>query len=255
VSAAGYNAYHELIHLGLPALYVPMPRQTDEQAARARYAERAGVGLAVDGPGSRAVESQLDRLLDAEIRGGMREQLVRQRFDNGAGEAATWLDELAGSEPRRGRSTPRWRRYLRHPLRSARRAAPFAARMPIAAGAVVKQTIERRPPRTVVLALGVPDGELERRLDRALSETPDPPGRVLVVTDSLDLAPLRRAGVGFEHVPAAGEAQAELGAGGRDEFVRRRLELILAERPKPKRTISIGSSDAAPAATAPATLA
>ena len=93
------------------------------------------------------------------------------------------------------------------------------------------------------------------RLERALAETPDPPGRVLVVTDSLDLAPLRRAGVGFEHVPAAGEAQAELAVGGHHEFVRRRLALILAERPKPKRTISIGSSDAAPAATAPATLA
>ena len=50
VSAAGYNAYHELIRFGVPALYVPMPRQTDDQAARARYAEQAGIGLAADGP-------------------------------------------------------------------------------------------------------------------------------------------------------------------------------------------------------------
>ena len=40
VAAAGYNAYHELIELGVPSLFVPMPRDTDDQAARARYAER-----------------------------------------------------------------------------------------------------------------------------------------------------------------------------------------------------------------------
>ena len=51
VAAAGYNAYHELIALGVPSLFVPMPRDTDDQPARARYAERAGIGLGVDGPG------------------------------------------------------------------------------------------------------------------------------------------------------------------------------------------------------------
>ena len=50
VAAAGYNAYHELIALGVPALFVPMPRDTDDQPARARYAERAGIGLGVTGP-------------------------------------------------------------------------------------------------------------------------------------------------------------------------------------------------------------
>ena len=38
VAAAGYNAYHELIALGVPSLFVPMPRDTDDQPARARYA-------------------------------------------------------------------------------------------------------------------------------------------------------------------------------------------------------------------------
>ena len=36
VAAAGYNAYHELIELGVPSLFVPMPRDTDDQPARAR---------------------------------------------------------------------------------------------------------------------------------------------------------------------------------------------------------------------------
>ncbi len=50
VSAAGYNAYHELIRFGVPSLFVPMRRQTDDQEARARFAEASGVGLGVGGP-------------------------------------------------------------------------------------------------------------------------------------------------------------------------------------------------------------
>ncbi len=56
VAAAGYNAYHELIELGVPSLFVPMHRETDDQPARARWAEAAGLGLGVGGgrrPGAR----------------------------------------------------------------------------------------------------------------------------------------------------------------------------------------------------------
>ncbi len=56
VAAAGYNAYHELIALGVPSLFVPMPRDTDDQPARARYAEGAGIGLGVDGPDDPGLE-------------------------------------------------------------------------------------------------------------------------------------------------------------------------------------------------------
>ena len=31
IAAAGYNAYHELIALGVPSLFVPMHRETDDQ--------------------------------------------------------------------------------------------------------------------------------------------------------------------------------------------------------------------------------
>ena len=42
VAAAGYNAFHELIALAVPSLYVPMPRRTDDQPARSRWASRGG---------------------------------------------------------------------------------------------------------------------------------------------------------------------------------------------------------------------
>jgi len=94
----------------------------------------------------------------------------------------------------------------------------------------------------VVLALGVPEGALERELEGALARTPDPPGRVLVITDSLEFGPLLRAGVGFEHVPGPGEAQAQLAGGDYHAFLSRRVALVLAERPRPRRALTIGET-------------
>ena len=76
IAAAGYNAFHELIALGVPALYVPMARETDDQAARARWAESAGLGLGTDGPADLRLEAQLDRLLDAGERDAIAERLA-----------------------------------------------------------------------------------------------------------------------------------------------------------------------------------
>ena len=83
VAAAGYNAYHELIALGVPSLFVPMPRDTDDQAARARYAERAGIGLGADGPADPELEAKLERLLDPAERGAIRDRLGALRRGRG----------------------------------------------------------------------------------------------------------------------------------------------------------------------------
>jgi UDP:flavonoid glycosyltransferase YjiC (YdhE family) len=240
VAAAGYNAFHELIRFGVPSLYVPMRRQTDDQAARARFAESAGVGLSLEG---RAAEAGLDLLLDPGARGRMRERLAELRPANGAPPAARWLEDLATVGEAKPRATGgRGRRYARSPLRSARAAAPFAARLPLHAAAFVKQTITRPPPRTVIVALDVGPGGMEAALERGLAETPDPPERVLVATDSLELGALREAGVGHEHVPARGERQAQLAGGAYEDFAAERLRLILAERRRPKRLLAIGET-------------
>jgi UDP:flavonoid glycosyltransferase YjiC (YdhE family) len=242
VAASGYNAYHELIRFGVPALFTPMRRQTDDQAARARFAQSAGVGLAL--AEGAAPEPLLERLLDPEARGAMGERLDELRPANGAGEAAEWLEGLAGTPAGPRTAQPRWRRYLRSPARSARAAAPFLARLPVHGAAFVKQTIQRPAPRTLVLALGVAPGGAGEVVADALGRTPDPPERVLVVSDSLELAALRRAGVGHEHIPARGEAQPELAGGAYSDFVRGRLELIMAERRRPKRLVAVGDQAA-----------
>lgn len=240
VSAAGYNAYHELIRFGIPAFYVPMRRQTDDQAARARYAARAGVGLAAAEGGD--VDASVDELLEPAARERMRSRLAELRPPNGAPQAARWLEDLAGAEPKPRAPQSRWRKYARSPARSARAAAPFVARLPVHGAAFVKQTIQRPAPRTVVLAFGIEPGEIEAALAGALARTPDPPGRVLVVTDSLELRALRRAGVGHEHVPGPAAAQAVLAAEPWESFARRRLELILAERRRPRRMLAVGAA-------------
>ena len=80
----------------------------------------------------------------------------------------------------------------------------------------------------------------------ALAQTPDPPERCLVLTDSFEFAGLRALGVGFEHIPPAGSRQAELAGGSYEEFRAGRVELALAERPKPRRRLTASLGDSVP---------
>ncbi|MDQ3759111.1 MAG: UDP-N-acetylglucosamine--LPS N-acetylglucosamine transferase [Actinomycetota bacterium] len=223
VSAAGYNAYHELIRFEVPSLFVPMRRQTDDQEARARFAESSGVGRGVSGPSAPELEAKLGELLDRGAREAMRAALSRQRPANGAGTAARWLADLAATERVRKPAAKRWKRYAAHPVASARAAAPFAARVPGAVGRIAHQTITRPSARTVIDAQGLGPDEVSRLLPGALESSGEDPARVLVLTDRPEVLPvLRGAGVGGEHVTGPG-----------------RRDLILAERPRIRRLMRL----------------
>ena len=99
VAAAGYNAFHELIALGVPSLFVPMHRETDDQPARARFAESSQAGLAVDGPADPRLEAQLERLCDRSERERIRAGIAGLSLANGAAEAAAWLDRARAPAP------------------------------------------------------------------------------------------------------------------------------------------------------------
>lgn len=245
VSAAGYNAYHELIALGVPSLFVPMPRETDDQPARARFAAEAGLGWGVAGPDDPALEEALDHLLDPQARSIVVNGLEAHRLPNGAVEAAHWLGELArGAAPDAGAGgSPKG-----SPVRAwARRWRTFFASAPATAMRLGRQVVTQPRPRTLIFALGLRGEELERGVQATRRQTPDPPERTLVVTDSLELGPLRRMGVGVEHVPAPGERQAELAGGDYEDFLQSRIGLILAERPRPRRVLQASGSREAPA--------
>ena len=247
VAAAGYNAFHELIALGVPALYVPMARETDDQAARARWAESAGLGLGTDGPADLRLEAQLDRLLDAGERDAIAERLAELAEPTGAADAARWLTDLAapaqapsvdsraaaGSESPLGATGGR----AGSGREFRRRWGQFLTSLPRTLARLTRQQLRQPRVRTVVLAVGIADDAIAAAVAAALEESGEEPARTLVVTDSLALGQLRALGVGIEHVPGRAERQPELAGGTYEDFVRRRLELILAERPEPRRTV------------------
>lgn len=237
VSAAGYNAFHELTAARVPALFVPIDRQTDDQAARARGAERAGTGLAVGGPEDPAFEARLDELLNPARQADLRAKLDGVGEWRGGEQAARWLEGLA-AERGRGPAAVGEPAAPSTAVR-ARRAWIFASSVPRTLARVASQRLRRPRTRVIVLACGVPEGEYEGEVRRALAEAGEPPERVLVITDRLDFTPLLAAGVGFEHVPADGERQPELAADGYSRFRDRRIDLIRARRPRPSRVIEL----------------
>ena len=120
VSAAGYNSYHELISFQIPAGFFPVPKKTDNQAARVAYAQSVGVGveLGADADGG------LEDLLTVSVRRRMTREASKLRFENGAERAADEIGRLAlgaGRRPRRVRSRRRSRRLRGGQLRPSAR--------------------------------------------------------------------------------------------------------------------------------------
>ena len=195
VAAAGYNAFHELLHLGVPTLFVPMPRELDDQGARARWAQREGAGLAVEGPDAPDLEDKLGELLDA---GSARADL-RARATSSAAPTAP------SRPPARSRTSP----TQPAPVRSRQRRQGWRYRPFFYAWMLARVPAHHlfgfgyRVPRAVCDARGVPSEELAAALERLPDELGERPERILVVTDAGDLAPLRRAGFAIEYVPAA----------------------------------------------------
>jgi UDP:flavonoid glycosyltransferase YjiC (YdhE family) len=234
VAAAGYNAFHELIALGVPSLFVPMPRQTDDQPARARWAAQEGYGLAVTGPGDPGLGGAIDLLLTER-------EAIDGRLDllpppDGAAAAATWLTTLASApdEPASGEDGPQ--RYGSG-REFRRRWGSFVASLPQTAWRLGRQLVTKPPTRAVVLAFEV-DGDVVAAVSSAIEQTGQKADRVLVVTDALQqLGALRALGCGVEHVPARGSREAEIASGDYEAFRAARLALICAERPKPRRTV------------------
>jgi UDP:flavonoid glycosyltransferase YjiC (YdhE family) len=89
VSAAGYNAFHELLHHGVPAIFVPNDQQqVDDQRARAEWAERQGAAICLP----RGAEASLPGYVSALLDPSLRRQLARRARaacpTNGAAAAA-----------------------------------------------------------------------------------------------------------------------------------------------------------------------
>jgi hypothetical protein len=251
ISAAGYNAFHELIAGGVPSLFVPMPRQLDDQAARASWARETGVGEGVEGPLDPELETRLDRVLDAGRREEIRERIERLGIENGAAKAAEAIEALmngqVSSSPRiagesrhavpgpHAQKTHRWDRLAV----SAQLIRRVGLRLP---AIVVRRAVERfrTPPppaaKLIAPALGLNGDELLGALHALSERTRVEPARILAITDSLDFAALRRAGFGFEYVPDEERAAPVLEATKEsyERFAQRRIDEAVALRHRAK---------------------
>ncbi|MDQ3572738.1 MAG: hypothetical protein M3383_07765 [Actinomycetota bacterium] len=252
VAAAGYNVLHELVAMRVPALFVPIERQTDDQAARANAAGARGVGVAAKGPDDPALEALLDELVGAEGQARMRTALAAVAPWNGAEQAARWLDGLRSAQRPRVKGSATYGGANPHSTpQAAHRAGPsagvrlrrawiFVSSLPRTLARIARQVRSRPRLRLEVVALGLDPAEHDRQIIAALERSEEQAARTLVITDRLQFGRLLAAGVGIEHIPGQDSPQAALAGEPYEAFRRRRLDLIRARRPRPKRTITLG---------------
>lgn len=107
VAAAGYNSFHELVGHGVPTAFVANTTTgTDDQAARARWAELAGVGLDVPVLDAAGVRRVVGELGDPVRRARMVAALAGVRQPNGAAAAQAHVERLLPNAEGRRRGGP-----------------------------------------------------------------------------------------------------------------------------------------------------
>jgi predicted glycosyltransferase len=96
--AAGYNSFHEALSLGLPSAFVPnLSTKLDDQSARSRFANDAGLGLEWDGESDEDLDSVLCQLRDPEVRAQMRVRMGDLPAADGASAAAALVRTFIGN--------------------------------------------------------------------------------------------------------------------------------------------------------------
>lgn len=95
VAAAGYNAFHESLAFALPSVFVPnTSTRTDDQVARARWAEDRGMGWRLDEMLEGDVDRVIAALMDDRRRGAVRDSLSTLPASDGAAAAARHVGEV-----------------------------------------------------------------------------------------------------------------------------------------------------------------
>jgi hypothetical protein len=105
VSAAGYNAVHELLSARVPTLFVPSVHHvTDDQEARADGVRARGAALV---PPPADVEHGVTELLDPLVRDRLRQACAELERPIGGAEAAAVVSALAGTGEPTSQPVPR----------------------------------------------------------------------------------------------------------------------------------------------------
>jgi UDP-N-acetylglucosamine--N-acetylmuramyl-(pentapeptide) pyrophosphoryl-undecaprenol N-acetylglucosamine transferase len=95
VSAAGYNSFNELMHFGVPAVFLPQEKWADDQKARAERAVSAGAAVVLEsGADGLALRQIIERFRDPAERVSAARSARNLVPHNHASEAATALLRL-----------------------------------------------------------------------------------------------------------------------------------------------------------------
>jgi UDP-N-acetylglucosamine--N-acetylmuramyl-(pentapeptide) pyrophosphoryl-undecaprenol N-acetylglucosamine transferase len=91
ISAAGYNSVAELLHYGIPTIWVPLQRQVDEQKRRAERIVQQQAGWMVAPYDTPGLLHALDTLGNPQVRSRLSATARASVPTNGAERAADYL--------------------------------------------------------------------------------------------------------------------------------------------------------------------
>jgi UDP-N-acetylglucosamine--N-acetylmuramyl-(pentapeptide) pyrophosphoryl-undecaprenol N-acetylglucosamine transferase len=97
ISAVGYNTAAELLHHGVPTIWVPLPRDVDDQHQRAKRLVEQGAGWLVHPYDSTALQQALDALSKSTNQSYAAQTAQNQVAINGAEQAADYLMRWLGT--------------------------------------------------------------------------------------------------------------------------------------------------------------
>ncbi len=98
IATPGYNSFHELVAHAMPTIFVPNENASmDDHVARAAFAERQGFGFSLRRAEVYKVAAVIEAMGRPDTRANMREAALAHASPNGAGMAATAIEELVYS--------------------------------------------------------------------------------------------------------------------------------------------------------------
>jgi UDP-N-acetylglucosamine--N-acetylmuramyl-(pentapeptide) pyrophosphoryl-undecaprenol N-acetylglucosamine transferase len=95
ISAAGYNSTNELIHFGVPTIFVPLERPLDDQLARAKNLTARDASRLATALDDRSLDKALDEVKDPQVREVLSARAQSILPSNGAAIAANTLIDVA----------------------------------------------------------------------------------------------------------------------------------------------------------------
>lgn len=96
ISTTGYNSFHELVHLGVPTVFIARATETlDDQRRRAAFASVAGFGAYAENTEGIEFEKAVSSIMNPRLRRRMRLAAAEAYPTNGAEVAAEFIASVA----------------------------------------------------------------------------------------------------------------------------------------------------------------